>query len=83
MTPISRDEFEKLPESGAHSSGELLDWMVDTSAYSTTEIEQYLKISHAATLSRLSNLMKQGLIKRRVLNHSHYWAKMIHTGDTL
>ena len=57
--------------------------MDDSKAYSTSEVERYLEISHAATLSRLNNLAKLQLVSRRMLQHKHYWAKVKHTGDTL
>lgn len=45
-------------------------------AYTTTDIEKFLKIEHPATLQRLKKLETKGFLEKRWDKRKHLWRKV-------
>lgn len=74
--PIPIKEYNELPEKALKSNKELLDHMSKTEAYTTTDLQNFLKIQHPAALSKLKKLKVNGYLELKVSGKCHYWAKI-------
>ena len=74
--PIDLDKYYKLPEQAFKSDKQLLDYMAKDLAYTTTELQGFLKIEHPATLQRLKKLEAKGFVDRREEKRKHLWHKI-------
>ena len=73
--PIDLKEYDALKEKQLKSNPELLGFMSNTQAYTTTELQRFLGIQHPAALQRLKKLKRDGYIELKVSGKTHYWKK--------
>jgi len=50
--------------------------MDSTIAYTTTDLQKFLKIEHPATLQRLKKLEVKGFVEKRWEKRKHLWRKI-------
>lgn len=74
--PIDLKQYYKLPEQASKSDKQLLDFLDPNLAYTTTEVQGFLKIEHPATLSRLKKLEELGYVEKRWEKRKHIWHKI-------
>lgn len=73
---IDLKKFYELPEEPVKNDKQLLEYMDPDKAYTTTDLQHFLKIKHPATLQRLKKLQIKGFVERRMDNNKHYWRKI-------
>ncbi len=73
---INLEAWYKLPKDPIKNDKQLLDYMEYDKAYTTTDIQKYLKIEHPATLQRLKKLEKKGFVEKRWDKRRHLWRKL-------
>jgi len=73
--PIDLREYEQLKEKKLKSNKELLGFMTEIEAYTTTELQRFLGIQHPAALQRLKKLKRDGFIELKISGKTHYWKK--------
>ncbi len=73
--PITLREYEDLQEKTLKSNRELLEYMGDSKAWTTTELQKFLGIQHPAALQRLKKLRQSGYLKLKIDGKTHYWHK--------
>ena len=74
--PIDLKEYEALKEKKLKSNKELLQFMSQSQAYTTTELQIFLGIQHPAALQRLKKLKRDEFIELKVSGKTHYWKKI-------
>ena len=74
--PIPLETYESLEGKKLKSNKELLDWMGNTQAYTTTEVEKFLGIQHPAALQRLKRLKRMEYIELKMEKKTHYWKRL-------
>ncbi len=74
--PIDLDEWNHIEERELKSNEELLLWMSPDQAYTTTEVQTFLKIHHPAALQRLKRLEQLGFVEFKTLGKTKYWRKI-------
>jgi predicted HTH transcriptional regulator len=74
--PIDLKDYLALPEKTLKSNRELLDFMDSEKAYTTTDLQNFLKIQHPAALSKLKKLKANGYLELKISGKSHYWRKI-------
>lgn len=76
VMPISEKEYNELPEKALKTNKELLDFMDNNTAYTTTDLQKFLNIQHPAALSKLKKLKKLEYLELKISGKSHYWKKI-------
>tara|TARA_Y100001938_G_scaffold128710_1_gene182805 strand:- start:42951 stop:43319 length:369 start_codon:yes stop_codon:yes gene_type:complete len=74
--PIDLDDWMNIEERELKSNSMLLDWMRSDQAYTTTEVQTFLKIHHPAALQRLKRLEQLGFVEFKTLGKTKYWRKI-------
>ena len=74
--PIDLDEWQNIEERELKSNAMLLDWMRNDQAYTTPEVQTFLKIHHPAALQRLKRLEQLGFVEFKTLGKTKYWRKV-------
>lgn len=74
--PITEKEYNELPEKSLKTNKELLDFMDNHTAYTTTDLQKFLNIQHPAALSKLKKLKKLEYLELKISGKSHYWKKI-------
>ena len=74
--PINLNDYNNLQGKELKSNKELLDYMDDNQAYSTTDIEKFLGIQHPAALQRLKRLARDKFIELKKDGKKHWWHKI-------
>ena len=76
LLPITEKEYNELPEKALKTNAELLEFMDNHTAYTTTDLQKYLNIQHPAALSKLKKLKLGGYLELKISGKSHYWKKL-------
>ena len=74
--PIDLDDWNNIEERELKSNEELLTWMHPDQAYTTTEVQTFLKIHHPAALQRLKRLEQLSFVEFKTLGKTKYWRKI-------
>lgn len=74
--PIDLIDYNSLEGKELKSNKELLDFMHNEKAYSTTDIEKFLGIQHPAALQRLKRLARDEFIELKKDGKKHWWHKV-------
>ena len=68
-------EYSEIKEKKTKSDIELLRFMQFEKRYTTSNVQEFLKINHTATLQRLKKLTKQGYV-RLISERIYKWEKI-------
>ena len=74
--PIDLDAWNKIEERNLKGNKDLLLWMSEDQAYTTTEVQNFLGIHHPAALQRLKRLEQLNFVEFKVLGKTKYWRKL-------
>lgn len=68
-------EYSQIKEKKTKTDEQLLKFMEYNRTYTTSNVQEYLKINHTATLQRLKKLAKQGYL-RLIEDRIYRWEKI-------
>lgn len=73
---INLKDYNNLEQRATKSNQQLLEFMNEDSAYTTTDLQKFLSIQHPATLQRLKRLTRLGYLELKVIGTTNYWHKL-------